>query len=150
MKARMPQWAVSPHDKQRAFAYHGIENVAAADPFFVMQMIEKNLDDELIDIQKKISNVLTHTARIRPGECYSFVREWLTNPAEIRQKTIFLAMKKLITLAFLNSAKNKSDDFYLLTIQSINDWKTDPNKTVSALGEKLVLFSKNPNFVEPQ
>jgi len=146
MKEKMLQWADSIHEKQRTFAYHGIENVASSDPFFITKMIEKNLDDPLIEIQKKISNVLTHTARIRPAECYSFVREWLTKPTEVRQRTIFIAMKKLITLAYLNNVKNKSDDFYLLTIQSINDWKTDPDRSVSNMGERLVTFSKNPNF----
>ena len=149
MKKEMIFWAESPFEKQRMLAYHGIEAIANADPVFITTMIEKNLDDECVEVQKKITNVLTHAVRVSPAECYSFIREWLSKPSEARKRTLYIAMRKLVSMA-LNSQGNgkssKNDEFYLLTMQSIKDWKADPDEAISSIGEKLVSFSKNPQY----
>lgn len=151
MKKEMSKWSDSQFEKQRALSYHGMEAIAADDPYFVLNTIEKNIDDNSIEVQKKITHVLSHVVRVRPAECYPFLRELLINFSDIRAKTIFMAMKKLIALAYQNLSNgksSKSDEFYLLTIQTINDWKFDPVKSVSSVGDKLVSYSKNPNIVD--
>ena len=147
MKEKMKIWAESEFVKQKALAYHGIEQIAATDPIYVLKLIEKNLDEPNLELQKKISNVLSHVVKARPAEAYSFFREWLTKPSESRNKTIFLSMKRLVSIA--SQAKtNKTDDFYILTMQVIKDWKVDPVKSVAIIGDKLVNFAKNPAFNE--
>jgi len=148
MKAEMVKWAESPYEKQRTLAYHGIENIASVDPGYIVSVIEKNLDDESIDVQKKITNVLTHTVRVSPAECYCFIREWLLKPSDARLKTLYITMKKLVSIAMHNSSNKaaKNDEFYLLTMQVIKDWKADPDTSISSVGEKLVSFAKNPQL----
>ena len=147
MKKEMSNWANSESDKQRTIAYHAIEIVANDDPIFITKMIEKNIDTDNLEVQKKITNVLTHTARVNPAVCYPFIREWLTKPSENRNRTLNIAMRKLISMALQIVANNKSaknDEFYILTMQSIKDWKSDPIKSVASMGDKLVNFAKNP------
>jgi len=149
MKTKMLAWAESDFVKQKTIAYHGIENIANSDPIYVLKLIEKNLNEPNLDLQKKISNILSHVVKARPAEAYSFFREWLTNPSECRNKTIFLAMKKLVSIASLPKT-SKTDDFYILTMQTVQDWKVDPVKSVSIMGEKLASFAKNPIFNEQE
>ena len=148
MKKEMKKWANSEFNKQRTLAYHGIEAISNTDPTYITSIIEINLDIDYLDLQKKITNVLTHAVKGSPSECYSFIREWLTNPSEIRIKTLFITMKKLISIANHNHTNNKSsknDEFYLLTMQVIKDWKADPDTSVSSFGEKLASYLKNPH-----
>jgi 3-methyladenine DNA glycosylase AlkC len=148
MKTEMLVWATSEHERQRALAYHGCEEAAADDPNFVTRLIEVNLDDESLEVQKKLSNVLTAALRSKPAETYPYVREWLTNPSEHRMKSLVLAMKKIITIAqqsLANGKINKNDDFYVLTMHAINDWKIDPDEKVASIGHKLVSFAKKPS-----
>ncbi|MCL2063293.1 MAG: hypothetical protein FWG98_02840 [Candidatus Cloacimonetes bacterium] len=147
MKKEMMRWAKSEFNKQRTLAYHGIEAIAGSDPTYITTIIELNLDSDNLELQKKITNVLTHAVKGSPAECYSFIREWLTNPSETRIKTLYITMKKLVSIAIHNHTNNKSpknDEFYLLTMQSIKDWKADPDKSISSMGEKLVSYVKNP------
>ena len=149
MKKEMIKWAESPFEKQRTLAYHGIETIASGDSIFITSIVEKNLDNESLEIQKKITNVLTHAVRINPAECYSFIREWLTDLSESRKRTLYIVMKKLVSIAMNSHSNNKTprnDEFYLLTMQVIKDWKSDPDKSISSLGEKLVSLTKNPYF----
>jgi 3-methyladenine DNA glycosylase AlkC len=152
MKEEMLTWADSPYERQKTLAYHGIEAIASSDPIYIIKLIEKNLDDPSIEVQKKISNILTHVIKAKPAETYSFLREWLTQPSDQRTKTIYIAMKKLISIAYMGAVnKNpKNDEFVLLTMQTINDWKADPDRAVASVGEKLVSFSKNPSFTEQE
>jgi len=147
MKVEMMKWATAVSDKQRTLAYHGMELLATTDPFYVTSCVEINLDDESIDVQKKISNVLNHVIKDKPAECLPFMREWLTKPTEQRTKTIYHVMKKLISKAYTSAANgkiSKTDDFYLLTMHTINDWKNDPLEHIAEIGTKLVNFAKKP------
>jgi len=151
MKAEMMKWVRSEFDKQRALAYHGMELIAGNDPFYIAECVELNLDNENVDVQKKIANVLTHVVRAKPAESLPYLREWLTKASEQRTKTIYLSMKKLLSIAIQNAANgkiNRTDDFYLLTMHAINDWKTDPLENIAELGTKLVNFTKKPNPIE--
>lgn len=149
MKEKMKIWAESDFIKQKTIAYHGIETIANSDPIYVLKLVEKNLDEQNIDLQKKISNILSHVVKARAAEAYAYFREWLTKPSESRNKTLFLAMKKLVSIA-CSPKSNKTDDFYILTMQAIQDWKVDPVKSVSSTGEKLVSFAKNPIFTDSE
>jgi 3-methyladenine DNA glycosylase AlkC len=140
MKDEMSRWALSEFEKQRALAYHGLEVLSNDDPYYVLRLLEINLNDESIEVQKKISNVITSLIRAKPAECYPYIREWLTDPREQRQKTLFLAVKKLASIALHAHASGKitkSDEFFMLTLHAINDWKTDPDENVATAGVKL-------------
>ena len=148
MKKEMAIWAVSEFEKQRALAYHGLDELSNDEPHYVASMLEKNLDDEGGDVQKKLSNVLTQFIRIKPAEGYPYVREWLTNGSETRSKTLYLAIKKLVSIAVQGASSgklSKNDDFYVLTMHTISDWKNDPNEFVASIGAKLVSFAKKPS-----
>jgi len=151
MKIEMMKWVTSEFDKQRALAYHGMELIAGNDPFYIAACVEINLDNENVDVQKKIANVLTHVVRAKPAESLPYLREWLTKPTEQRTKTIYLSMKKLLSIAIQNATNGKisrSDDFYLLTMHAINDWKVDPLENIVEIGTKLVNFTKKPNPID--
>jgi len=151
MKVEMMKWVSSEFDKQRALAYHGMELLSATDPFYITACVELNIDNENMDVQKKITNVLTHVVRAKPAESLPYFREWLTTPTEQRSKTIYLAMKKLLSIAIQNATSGKisrTDDFYLLTMHTINDWKTDPLENIAEIGTKLVNFTKKPNLLD--
>ena len=151
MKPEILKWSDSPFEKQKALAYHGIEAVAADDPQYIIRIIEKNLDDPSLEVQKKIAHALVQSVKAKPIVCYPFIREWLINASETRRNTIFSAMKKIVNLAahYNDSHKsNKKDEFYLLTMQAVNDWKSDPEKSVAELGKKLKEFSKNPKITD--
>ena len=146
MKTEMLRWAESQFDKQKAFAYHGVEAITKVDPLYVLSLVEKNLDFPNGDVQKKIINALVGVLRAKPADCYSFVREWLTSPSESRTSSIQIAMRRLISISIQNhnNKPNKVDELYLLTMQVVNDWKSDPDPTVSELGTKLAAFAKKP------
>ena len=152
MKNEMHKWADSNSEKQKALAYHGIEAITKVDPLYVISLIEKNLDFPHPEVQKKIINALVGVIKAKPAECYSFIREWLTNPTESRTSSIQIAMRKLISISIQNNSNksNKVDELYLLTMQVINDWKSDPEKSISELGTKLVAFSKKPQLSDSE
>ena len=147
MKKEMSNWAASTFEKQRALAYHGMETLAAHDPLFVLNTVEKNIDDGDVDLQKKMSVVLTSVIKTKPAECYPFIREWITKPSENRINTLCIVMKKLVGMAVTHHGHgkaNKNDEFRLLTMQTIADWKSDHDTNVADMGKTLVAFSKNP------
>jgi len=143
MKRRMPEWVVSDDEKKRAMAFHGIENIAEEDPFFIMDFISKVLDDDSIEVQKKITHVLTQVARTRPAECYPYIREWLLSADEKRIKTLWVSMKKLVNIVSQKSKREKTQDFVTLTKQTISDWRKDEDENVSDIGNKLYNIVNN-------
>ncbi len=149
MKKEMTKWSKSQFEKQRAFSYHGMETIAESDPFFIYDLLSKNIDDVGIEVQKKISNLLFCVALKRPAESYPFIRQLLLKPNERRIKTITTTMKRLLNQALSSkNEKNTKNDFYLLTLQTVKDWKDDPSKEISVLGKKLYEWSKNPENIK--
>jgi len=148
-KEHMITWLESSSPKQRTLAFHGMEHVAEDDPEYILECITRNIDDESPDVQKKMTHVITQVARTRPAECYPFLREWLTVENEARVKTVWSAMKKLVGIATQKHAKEKYEEFYILTKQTVHDWKLDSNEQVAAMGTKLYEEYENPdNFAE--
>ncbi len=137
MKVEMLKWIESEDSQKRAISFHGMENIANKDPFYILDFIGKVIDDETTDVQKKITHVLTQVARSKPAECYPYIREWLLNSNDIRYKTIWISMKKLTNIITQKSRREKSHEFVLLTQRTINDWKDDSDKTVAAIGKGL-------------
>jgi len=146
-KKHMVSWLDSPNPKQRTLAFHGMEHVADEDPLYILECITKNIDDSSADVQKKMTHVITQVARTRPAECYPFLREWLLEANEARLKTVWSAMKKLVSIANQKNGKDRTDDFYILTKQTIHDWKNDQNEHVAAIGLKLYEEYENPGTV---
>ena len=153
MKDVMLKWADSEFEKKRAFAYHGLEAIAGTDIQYVTNIVEKNLDSDNEDMQKRIVLVLMNAIKSSPGELYSYIRHWLSNSSENRKKTLFTTMKKMITQACYSNVNFKSprtEEFYNLTMQAIRDWKEDSDYSIASMGDKLVYFSKSPHLYESE
>ncbi len=143
MKERMLVWLESESEKQRALSFHGMENIAHRDPLYIMDFINKAIDDESMEVQKKITHILTQVARSRPADCYPFIHEWLTNANERRLKTLWVSMKKLANIVIQKSKRDKTQEFIMLTQRTIQDWKSDSNKNVSSMGQRLYHIIRN-------
>lgn len=137
MKKYMPKWQQSDDEVKRALSLHGMENIAVSDPRFIMEFITHLIDDESIDVQKKITHILTQVGRVKPAACYPIIREWLLDGDEKRSKTLWVAMKKLANIITQQSSRGKSEEFVKVTIRTIKDWKNDNNQNVSMMGNKL-------------
>ncbi|MBC8384741.1 MAG: hypothetical protein H8E57_04395 [Candidatus Cloacimonetes bacterium] len=137
MKKKMPGWIVSKNGKKRALAFHGMENIAHGDPGFIMDSVSKAIDDDVLDVQKKLTHILTQVARVNPILVFPYIREWLINADEGRIKTIWISMKKLANIVKQHNRRDNSEEFYMLTEQTINDWKNDDNEKVSEMGDRL-------------
>ncbi len=137
MKKKMKKWIETGNEKKRALSFHGMENIAQSDPEFIMEFVTKAIDDDTLEVQKKITHILTQVARANPIIVFPYIREWLLDADEKRIKTIWVSMKKLANIVVQRNQKNKTQDFILLTGQTINDWKNDENENVSNLGKKL-------------
>lgn len=137
MKEKMYTWIESEDSQKRALSFHGMENIAHSDPQYIMEFISKAIDDDTIEVQKKITHILTQVARANPIVVFPYVREWLTNANEKRTKTIWVSMKKLANIVIQRNRREKSEEFVLLTQQTINDWTNDENEHVAKMGDKL-------------
>ncbi len=137
MKLEMRRWLETGDEKKKALSFHGMENIAAEDPQYVLEFIGFAIDDPSMEVQKKITHLLTQVARIRPAESYPFIREWLINATEIRMRTIWVSMKKLANIIIQRSKKDKTEEFVILTTQTISDWRNDENEAISSFGTKL-------------
>ncbi len=137
MKAKMSSWVESEHSKKRALSFHGMENIAQSDPGFIMNFISKAIDDDTMEVQKKITHILTQVARANPIIVYPYIREWLSEANDKRIKTIWVSMKKLANIVVQKNRREKSQEFVLLTQQTINDWLNDENENVAKMGSKL-------------
>ncbi|MBN1327599.1 MAG: DNA alkylation repair protein [Candidatus Cloacimonetes bacterium] len=137
MKERMKKWVQSDNSKKRALSFHGMENIAHSDPAFIMEFISEAIDDDTMEVQKKITHILTQVARVNPIIVFPYIREWLCEANEKRIKTIWVSMKKLANIVIQKNRREKSQEFVLLTQQTINDWLNDENENVSKMGERL-------------
>ncbi|MCF7919672.1 MAG: DNA alkylation repair protein [Candidatus Cloacimonetes bacterium] len=137
MKERMSEWITSENENKRALSFHGMENIANSDPNFIMEFISNAIDDDTIEVQKKITHILTQVARSNPIIVFPYIREWLVESDEKRVKTIWVSMKKLANIIIQRNRNEQSQEFVLLTQQTIEDWKNDENEKVSYMGEKL-------------
>ncbi|OQX71985.1 MAG: hypothetical protein B6D62_00495 [Candidatus Cloacimonas sp. 4484_275] len=137
MKKKMVEWLNSNNHKKRALSFHGMENIAQSDPDFIMKFISKAIDDDTLEVQKKITHILTQVARANPIIAFPYIKEWLTDADETRTKTIWVSMKKLANIVNQKYRRDNGEDFVMLTEQTINDWRNDENETVSNMGERL-------------
>jgi 3-methyladenine DNA glycosylase AlkC len=145
MKREMMHWAESDNERKRALSFHGMENLAPRDPVYVMEFINRTIDDPSEEVQKKITHILTQVARSRPAEAYPYVREWLSTGDEQRMKTLWVSMKKLANIVVQKSKREKSQEFIMLTHRTIADWRHDDNRNVATMGSKLTGILKNRN-----
>jgi len=149
-KDHMLRWLDSPDLRQRALAFHGMEYIANEDPMYILECLNKTIDDPSVEVQKKITHVITQVARIRPAECYPFIREWLSQANDLRLKTIWVSMKKLVNIINQKNNKDMNDEFVVLTKQTIQDWKNDDNEHVAGIGSKLSQLIESPNLFDYQ
>jgi len=137
MKSRMTDWVVSKNSKKRALSFHGMENIANSDPGYIMNFVGKAIDDDNIDVQKKITHILTQVARANPVIVFPYIREWLADAEDQRIKTIWVSMKKLANIVNQRNRRDRHEEFVVLTQQTIEDWVSDDNENVSNMGERL-------------
>ena len=149
MKKRMKEWSKSDNEMKRALSFHGMENIVNSDPEYIMEFISNTIGDKSFEVQKKITHILTQVAKIKPIIVYPYIREWLVNSTEAHEKTIWVSMKKLANIMIQKSKRDKTQDFIILTEQTIKDWSLDPNEKISKMGKKLYAIikydSKNNN-----
>jgi len=137
MKEKMPIWIESEDYKKRSLSFHGMENIAQSDPNFIMNFIGRAIDDERVEVQKKITHILTQVSRSNPIIAFPYIREWLSEANDQRIKTIWVSMKKLANIVLQKNRKDRVDEFVMLTSQTIKDWKNDENEKVHEMGERL-------------
>lgn len=137
MKEKMNIWIESNDSKKRALSFHGMENIASSDPDLIMRFISKVIDDETLEVQKKISHILTQTARANPIIAFPYIREWLAPGDDKTIKTLWISMKKIANIVLQKNRRSQSDELVLLTEQTVNDWKNDENEYVAKMGEML-------------
>jgi 3-methyladenine DNA glycosylase AlkC len=137
MREHMPLWAESDNEKKRAISMHGMENIAAKNPQYVLMFISKLLDDESEEVQKKISHILTQVGRVRPIQTYTNVKRWLVDADENRFHTIWQTLKKLANIFTQKSKRERGNDFISITQRTVAEWKKDKNPNVQNMGNKL-------------
>jgi 3-methyladenine DNA glycosylase AlkC len=143
MKERMKTWIKSDNELKRALSFHGMENIADQDPEYIMEFIAHTLGDQSMEVQKKITHILTQVAKSKPFIVYPYLRSWLIDADDSHQKTIWVSMKKLANIIAQKSKRDKTPDFVLLTQQTIKDWSNDPNEKVKKMGRKLYAIIRN-------
>ncbi len=119
MKERMSSWVDSKNSKKRALSFHGMENIAHSDPGFIMHFIGKAIDDDTMEVQKKITHILTQVARANPIIVFPYIREWLSEATEKRVETIWVSMKKLANIGVQKNRRERSHEFVMFTPQTI-------------------------------
>ena len=137
MKEKMPDWIVSDNYKKRSLSFHGMENISQSDPNYIMNFISRAIDDDRVEVQKKITHILTQVSRSNPIVVFPYVREWLSEANDQRIKTIWVSMKKLANIVLQKTRKHQTDEFTMLTTQTFTDWKNDENEKVNDMGERL-------------
>ena len=143
MKRRMKEWSKSDNELKRALSFHGMEHIVNSDPEYIMEFIGNTIGDESFEVQKKITHILTQVAKIKPIIVYPYIREWLINSTDVHAKTIWVSMKKLANIMLQKSKRDKTQDFIILTEQTIKDWSLDPNEKINKIGKKLYAIIKH-------
>jgi 3-methyladenine DNA glycosylase AlkC len=112
-----------------------------------MDFIGKVIDDETMEVQKKITHILTQVARVNPIVVFPYIREWLSDANDQRIKTIWVSMKKLANIVVQKNRRDSREEFVILTEQTIQDWMNDENENMSQMGERLWrIVQKNRNY----
>ncbi len=142
MKKYMPEWQKDKDEFKRSLSLHGMENIANNEPKFIMKFIGDMIDDESIEVQKKITHILTQVGRQKPSKCYPVIKQWLYKADDRRIKTIWVTMKKLANIITQKSNRDKSSDFVKATERTVKEWKKDSNNNVSSMGNKLAYILK--------
>jgi 3-methyladenine DNA glycosylase AlkC len=137
MKENMLKWIKSDNPQRRALSFHGMEFISKSDPTYIMDFISEAIDDDTMEVQKKITHILTQIARDNPIVVYPYIRQWLKDANERRIKTIWVSMKKLANIVNQRARRDDEEQFVLLTEQTIDDWAHDNNERVATMGEKL-------------
>lgn len=137
MKEKMKGWIESEHYLKRSLSFHGMEHIANSDPTFIMDFIGKAIDDETMEVQKKITHVISQVAKISPIIVFPYIREWLAEADDTRIKTIWVSMKKLANIVVQKNRRGHREEFVILTEQTIQDWRSDENDKVAEMGDRL-------------
>ncbi len=137
MKEYMATWIESENSQKRSLSFHGMENISLSDPIYIMDFIARAIDDDTMEVQKKITHILTQVARANPIIVYPYVREWLAEADETRTKTIWVSMKKLANIVVQRNRRDSKEEFVILTEQTVEDWRSDENENVSQMGDRL-------------
>ncbi len=145
MKEMMPEWLNSDIEKKRIVSFHGLELIAERDPHFVLDFLTKALDDESLEVQKKVTHILLQVVRTRPAETYPYIREWIMTGSDKRIKTLMMSLRKILSIYLQKGLKDKSPDFMALTKFVIYDWRGEKDKKVSYVGNKLAKMLKREN-----
>jgi len=138
MKENMSSWIDSDNSQKRALSFHGMESISRDDPVYIMNYIGKAIDDDTMEVQKKITHILTQVAKSNPIIVFPYIREWLAEADETRIKTIWVSMKKLANIVVQKKRRDMREEFVILTEQTIEDWKHDENDNVAEMGTRLL------------
>jgi len=145
MKEMMPKWLSSDIEKKRIVSFHGLELIAERDPVFVLDFLTKALDDQSLEVQKKVTHILLQVVRIRPAETYPYIREWIMTGSDKRIKTLLMSLKKILSIYLQKGLKDKSPDFMTLTKFIIYDWRGEKDRKISYVGNRLAKTIKREN-----
>ncbi|MBW6515021.1 MAG: DNA alkylation repair protein [Candidatus Cloacimonetes bacterium] len=145
MKEMMPEWLKSDIEKKRIISFHGMELMAERDPTFVLDFLTRALDDESLEVQKKVTHILLQVVRSRPAETYPYIREWIMTGSDKRIRTLMMALRKILSIYLQKGLKDKSPDFMTLTKFVIYDWRAERDKKISYVGNKLAKLLKQEN-----
>ncbi len=137
MKEYMQTWIESDYYQKRALAFHGMDHIAVSDTKCIMKLVGIAIDDDTMEVQKKITHILSQVAKINPVIVFPYIREWLSDADETRIKTIWVSMKKLANIVVQKNRRGHREEFVILTEQTIQDWRNDDNEKVSEMGERL-------------
>lgn len=132
------KWLDSDDEKKRMIAFHGLELIAETDTIFVLDFVTKAVDDPSMEIQKKITHIVMQMVKSKPAETYAYIREWIMTASDKRLRIIIQTLKKVISLYTQKNQKDKTPEFMMLTKHIINEWKSDQNKKVASIGNKLL------------
>jgi len=142
MKEMMSRWLKSDVEKKRIISFHGLELIADRDPIYVLDFLTNALDDDSIEVQKKITHILLQVVKSKPAETYPYIREWIMTGSDKRVRSLLMSLKKIISIYTQKSFKDKSPDFMTLTRQILYDWKSEPYRRISSVGHKLAMMVK--------
>jgi len=142
MKEEMLIWVEDEDEKKRALSFHGMDNIARDDTNYIMNFVSKAIDDESMEVQKKITHILTQVVRVNPIVVFPYMREWLLEANDQRIKTIWVSMKKLSNIVVQRARRDKEQELVVLTKQTVIDWKNDDDKKVAEMGKKLYKIIK--------
>ena len=150
MKEMMPEWLKSEIEKKRIISFHGLELIAERDPSFVLDFISRALDDDSLEVQKKVTHILLQVVRSRPAETYPYIREWIMTGSDKRTRTLLMALKKILSIYLQKGLKDKSPDFMTLTKFVIYDWRAEKDRRIAFVGSKLAKMLKQENNNQQQ